>query len=149
MAITLTLDNWATQKEAARAIRYQVFVVEQNVPIELEWDDMDDVCLHANASNTQGEVLGTGRLLPDGHIGRMAVAANARGLGVGGQILQALMQAAQQRGDKRVVLNAQIQAQNFYAKYGFTQFGETFMDADIPHIAMELFFNAAEVSKIS
>jgi predicted GNAT family N-acyltransferase len=136
MAIRLKLGDWASQKEEARAIRYHVFVIEQNVPVELEWDDMDVECLHAVAYDEQGHAVGTGRLLPDGHIGRMAVRSEARGSGVGGAILVALMEKAKERGDRSVVLNAQSHAAPFYQRYGFVQEGEEFIEADIPHVQM-------------
>lgn len=141
MTIKITLDSWAIQKELARSVRSEVFIIEQNIPKELEWDDMDAHCLHAVATNASGVAVGTGRLLPDGHIGRMAVRSIARGLGVGGQLLQSLMQAAQHRGDKRVVLSAQIRAKGFYARYGFTVVGQEYMEAGIPHITMEYLFS--------
>jgi predicted GNAT family N-acyltransferase len=119
----------------------QVFVIEQHVPIELEWDEMDAHCLHAIARNSQGEAVGTGRLLPDGHIGRMAVMASARGTGVGGHILISLMAAAKQRGDHRVMLSAQCHAEGFYAAHGFVVVGEEYMEAGIKHISMEHCFN--------
>jgi len=141
MTTIISLDNWSVQKERARSIRMHVFVIEQHVPIELEWDHMDEHCIHAIAMNSDGVAVGTGRLLPDGHIGRMAVLASARGTGVGGEILQSLMQAAQQRGDTRVVLSAQRQAEGFYANFGFTAFGEEYLEAGIRHIDMEHYFN--------
>lgn len=122
-------------------MRYEVFVLEQNVPVELEWDDMDAVSLHAVARDEQGMALGTGRLLPDGHIGRMAVKKAARGAGVGGRILEALMQQARDRGDKTVILSAQTHAAPFYSGFGFVQEGEEFMEAGIPHIQMQYDFS--------
>lgn len=136
MAVRVKLGDWPTQKEEARAIRYDVFVVEQNVPVELEWDDMDAACVHAVAYDAQGQAVGTGRLLPDGHIGRMAVRNEARGSGVGAAILQALMKQAKERGDAAVMLNAQTHAAPFYRRFGFVQEGEEFMEAGIPHIQM-------------
>ena len=140
MTINISLDIWSVQKERARSIRMHVFVIEQQVPIELEWDHMDEHCIHAIATDSSGAAVGTGRLLPDGHIGRMAVLASARGNGVGGKILQSLMQAAQQRGDKRVVLCAQRQAEGFYAHFGFIAFGDEYREAGIKHIDMEHYF---------
>lgn len=136
MDYRLTVGNWATQKSDAQAIRYDVFVVEQKVPVELEWDEMDEVCIHALAYDAEGRALGTGRLLPDGHIGRMAVRKAARGAGVGGAILQALMTQARARGDSTVLLNAQTHAERFYQRYGFRREGAEFMEAGIAHIQM-------------
>jgi predicted GNAT family N-acyltransferase len=136
MDLKLTVGDWASQKTDARAVRYDVFVLEQGIPVELEWDDMDGACLHALAHDADGAAVGTGRLLPDGHIGRMAVRKAARGAGVGGAILQALMQAARERGDRTVMLNAQASAEAFYARFGFIRAGDEFLEAGIPHIPM-------------
>lgn len=140
MNIELTLGDWDTQRAAAREVRYAVFVVEQNVPLEIEWDEMDAACLHAVAFEQDGRALATGRLLPDGHIGRMAVLREARGRGIGGRMLEALMDAAHARGDAAVMLNAQTHAEPFYARYGFMREGEEFMEAGIPHVAMRRIF---------
>lgn len=136
MNVHLTLGDWAAQHQAARRVRDIVFVQEQGVPVELEWDDMDAVSVHAVAYDEAGRAVGTGRLLPDGHIGRMAVVPAARGKGIGSAILQALMQHAQQRGDKLLVLHAQTHAAGFYVRHGFAMQGEEFMEAGIPHLKM-------------
>ncbi len=136
MKIDIRTGAWTEQQAAAQAIRYAVFVVEQGIPAELEWDEMDAVCLHAVAYDEHGNSLGTGRLLPDGHVGRMAVKKNARGYGVGGALLDALVELARQRGDKCVMLNAQTSAEAFYAVHGFAREGAEFLDAGIPHIGM-------------
>jgi predicted GNAT family N-acyltransferase len=136
MKFSLTIGNWESLKQEAQPVRYEVFVLEQNVPVELEWDDMDGVSLHAVARDEQGRALGTGRLLPDGHIGRMAVKKEARGTGIGGRILKALMEQARMRGDTSVILSAQTHAAPFYSHFGFVQEGEEFMEAGIPHIQM-------------
>lgn len=137
---TLVLGSWEALRADAGAVRHDVFVVEQAIPAELEWDEMDARCLHAVAYDAAGRAIGTGRLLPDGHIGRMAVRAEARGTGVGGLLLQALMEEARKRGDREVVLNAQLTAVPFYARFGFAPEGEEFPDAGIPHIAMRHVF---------
>lgn len=136
MKFSLAIGNWEGLKQEAQPVRYEVFVLEQNVPVELEWDEMDAVSLHALARDEQGMALGTGRLLPDGHIGRMAVKKSARGSGIGGRILEALMQQARERGDKAVILSAQTHAAPFYSRFGFVREGEEFMEAGIPHIQM-------------
>ena len=140
MNFRLTLGDWDTQRALAQEIRYEVFVLEQNVPVELEWDEMDAVCLHAIVFDSQDRPIATGRLLPDGHIGRMAVRAHARGAGVGAALLTALMQQAQRRGDSAVLLNAQVQAEAYYARFGFRREGAEFIEADIPHIQMRHVF---------
>lgn len=132
--------NWAELGGEAGRIRLEVFVEEQQVPLEEELDVRDAQCLHAIAYDADGQAMGTGRLLPDGHIGRMAVRKSWRGQGVGSLLLIALMGAARQRGDAEVVLDAQLQARPFYARHGFVEEGETFMDAGIPHRVMRLRF---------
>lgn len=132
----VTVGDWASQKALAQPIRMEVFVQEQNVPAELEMDQMDAVCLHAIAYNAAGEPVGTGRLLPDGHIGRMAVRKMARGAGVGGLLLQALMAQAHARGDRVLALSAQSHAAPFYERHGFVIEGEEFYEAGIAHINM-------------
>jgi predicted GNAT family N-acyltransferase len=140
MTCRITLGDWSTQRADAEILRREVFIVEQNVPVELEWDEMDAVSLHAIAIDKAGQAIGTGRLLPDGHIGRMAVKRANRQSGVGGAILNALMQEAKRRGHNAVMLNAQLQAQEFYERYGFVREGDEFMDAGIPHVHMRLMF---------
>ena len=136
MSIRVTLGDWEAQRTDAQAVRYEVFVLEQKVPLEMEWDEMDVRCLHAVALDDDGKAVGTGRLLPDGHIGRMAVRQPARGQGIGAMMLEALVDAARKRGDRQVMLNAQIQAEAFYQRYGFVREGSVFMEAGIPHIHM-------------
>lgn len=136
MNFSLTLGDWETQQAAAKDIRYEVFVIEQNIPIELEWDEADEVCRHAVVFDEQGRPVGTGRLLPDGYIGRIAVQKAARGAGIGGAILTALMQEAEERGDPAVMLHAQTHAEAFYARFGFERDGPEFVEAGIPHILM-------------
>lgn len=128
--------NWDTLGAEASRIRLEVFVEEQQVPLAEELDARDAQCLHAIAYDADGRAMGTGRLLPDGHIGRMAVRKPWRGQGVGSLLLTALMDAARRRGDAEVVLDAQLHARAFYARHGFTEEGETFMDAGIPHRVM-------------
>lgn len=142
MSITVVTGPWTELGAAAGAIRQEVFVVEQRVPAELELDEFDAVSLHALAIDDDTALaLGTGRLLPDGHIGRMAVRRDARGRGIGSMLLQALMRQARQRGDAAVVLHAQLSAVGFYRRHGYTPEGAVFMDAGIEHIAMRHTFS--------
>ena len=136
MIVTLCTGDWATMRDAARAVRTAVFVLEQKIPLALEQDAMDVACLHAVAFNEQNRPIGTGRLLPDGHIGRMAVLADCRSAGVGGLLLQKLMEAARGRGDAQVKLNAQQAAEAFYRRHGFERDGALFLEAGIVHVAM-------------
>jgi predicted esterase YcpF (UPF0227 family)/predicted GNAT family N-acyltransferase len=130
------VGSWMALGPEASAIRTRVFVREQHVPPEEELDARDAECVHALARDAAGRPVATGRLLPDGHIGRMAVDEAWRGRGVGSRILRALMAEARSRGDREVVLAAQLQARPFYARHGFAEEGETFMDAGIPHRLM-------------
>jgi predicted GNAT family N-acyltransferase len=132
--------DWSILKEDAQIIRFEVFVEEQKVPAELEMDDMDAVCLHAVAYDAAGTPIGTGRLLPDGHIGRMAVRKIGRGTGIGGALLQTLMAQAKARGDRQVVLSSQTHAAPFYQRHGFTIEGDEFFEAGIAHINMQYTF---------
>jgi predicted GNAT family N-acyltransferase len=134
--VSIELGTWRALRDAAAAIRFTVFVDEQKVPADIELDEWDERSLHAVARDAQGRALGTGRLLPDGHIGRMAVLKEARGLGVGSALLEALMQAARERGMQTVVLNAQTHAAPFYRRLGFAEEGAEFEEAGIPHVTM-------------
>lgn len=128
---------WERDDEALRLIRFAVFVVEQHVPEELEWDGIDAACEHAIAEDEAGSPIGVGRLLPDGHIGRMAVLREWRGCGVGGAILERLVALARERGHAVARLNAQTHAMPFYRSHGFIPVGDEFDEAGIPHRAME------------
>ena len=130
--------RWEEAGEQLRTIRTTVFVGEQNVPVELELDGLDWQCLHVVAVSATGEVVGTGRLLPDGHIGRMAVLQPWRGRGVGRALLLELLAAAGDGGIERVELNAQTHAVGFYARFGFKVVSGEFMDAGIPHCTMRM-----------
>ena len=129
--------GWADARDEASRVRFAVFVEEQGVPVEIELDEWDAVSVHAIATDSTGRAVATGRLLPDGHIGRMAVLQEWRGRGVGAAILSALLARAKERGVKRAILNAQTRARGFYALHGFTQHGAEFLEAGIPHVAME------------
>ena len=132
--------DWSALDKDAKTIRFEVFVDEQKVPAELEMDDMDALCLHAVAYDAAGTPIGTGRLLPDGHIGRMAVRKGERGTGVGGALLQTLMAQAKARGDRQVALSSQTHAAPFYQRHGFIVEGDEFVEAGIPHINMQYKF---------
>ncbi|QGZ37720.1 putative GNAT family N-acyltransferase [Pseudoduganella flava] len=128
--------DWSTLRADAQAVRLEVFVQEQGVPAELEMDDNDAACLHAVAYDAAGIPVGTGRLLPDGHIGRMAVLKRVRGTGIGSALLRGLMDQARARGHAEVVLSAQTHAAPFYLAHGFVVAGDEFHEAGIPHVDM-------------
>lgn len=136
--LNVTVTSWEQARNEAGPVRHQVFVLEQNVPPELEMDEHDDECRHALATNADGTVIGTGRLLPDGHIGRMAVLATWRGTGAGSALLAALLNEARRLGYPEVVLSAQYHARGFYERHGFQAHGSTYQEAGIEHIEMRL-----------
>lgn len=135
---TVRTASWHEDLAELQALRRAVFIVEQQVPEELEWDEADTISVHALAIDRQGLALGTGRLLPDGHIGRMAVARDWRRRGVGSAILVFLLAQARQRGLDSVQLHAQTHALAFYARHGFAVQGGEFIEAGIPHRVMTL-----------
>ncbi len=134
--IKVILGDWASCQRDAMVIRHEVFVQEQHVPVEEEQDLEDPHCIHAVAYEEQGAAVGTGRLLRNAHIGRMAVLAQYRGLGVGSLLLTALVNEARRQRYLEVVLAAQLHAQAFYAAHGFVAEGGVFLDAGIEHVTM-------------
>lgn len=128
----IELLPWEKARQYAAPIRFTVFVEEQGVPRDLELDEMDAKCIHAVAFEGNLPVA-TARLLPDGHIGRMAVLKEWRGRGIGGLILKKLMDKARERGDREVVLAAQVHALAFYRAHGFVEEGTEYLEAGIPH----------------
>lgn len=132
--------RWTDAESALRSVRHAVFVVEQRVPESLEWDAADAVSLHALGVDADGTPIGCARLLPDGHIGRVAVLAAWRRRGVGHALVARLIDEARARGDVRVIVNAQVDAMPFYARYGFVATGDVFEEAGIPHRVMERAF---------
>ena len=127
--------SWERARQLASPIRFQVFVREQRVPAEIELDDMDAPSLHAIAFENE-KPIGTGRLLPDGHIGRMAILKEWRRRGIGAAILKALIDAAERRGDREIALSAQLHAVEFYRTHGFEPVGDIYEEAGIPHQTM-------------
>ena len=132
----IELGDWYQLQASAAPIRLEVFVHEQRVPIEEEIDALDAACVHAVAFDGQGAAVATGRLLPDGHIGRMAVLKWARGQGLGSAVLEALVNRARHQGFSEVVLSAQTHAKGFYLQHGFIEEGSEYLDANILHILM-------------
>ena len=129
--------SWESDGDALRAVRRVVFIDEQAIPEDLEWDDSDPVSVHALGVDRDGRPIATGRLLDDGHIGRIAVVREWRGRGVGAALFEHLVAAAGERGHRTLFLNAQTQAAEFYARYGFVRAGDEYIEAGIPHIARE------------
>ncbi len=123
-----------------KPLRYQVFVIEQKVPEEMEWDEFDEIAWHAIVT-TDNQTVGTGRLILEDQIakiGRMAVQSSRRNQGIGKSILMALIQAAKEKGAQECILYAQTHAIAFYPKSDFEPKGPIFDEAGIPHVEMRL-----------
>lgn len=131
--------DWAREQSRLSSVRRSVFIEEQGVPEALEWDaaDADANTVHLLAVDRWGRAMGCARLLPDGHIGRMAVLQRWRGRGVGRALLAAILNEAQARGHNVVKLSAQTHAVGFYAHAKFTLAGEVYQEAGIAHVAMQ------------
>lgn len=138
MRVHVVPVDWSSHREALRQVRETVFIDEQGVPRELEWDGADDNAFHFLALNEAGQAVGCARLLPSGQIGRMAVLPSQRGTGLGLALLRAAIDEAKRLGMRRVFLHAQSHAAGFYEKAGFLPEGAEFMEAGIPHRAMAL-----------
>ncbi len=136
-SLRIVLGHWSDLQQDAMPVRFTVFVREQKVPEDIELDEFDAQSVHAVAYD-QGRAIATGRLLPDGHIGRMAVLQEFRGTGVGSRLLKALIQHARTLDYPGVELSAQCHARAFYERHGFQAYGDVYLDAGIDHIAMRL-----------
>jgi predicted GNAT family N-acyltransferase len=130
--------DFQADREDLRAVRNAVFVDEQQIPPEIEWDELDLHSTHLIARDSRHTPIGAGRLTPERKIGRMAVLNAWRGRGVGRSLLAALLNEARKRGWPEVSLNAQVPVIGFYERFGFVKTGEIFMEAAIPHQAMRL-----------
>lgn len=127
--------SWRDMETSLKRIRSQVFIEEQNVPEELEWEEEDLSAVHLLAK-ANAHYIATARLLDTGQIGRMAVLKPYRLSGVGNAMLVKLLTVAEDKNMKRVFLNAQVTAMGFYKKQGFIEEGKVFDDAGIPHHRM-------------
>ena len=142
---TVHLISWHDGEPLLRSIREKVFIQEQHVPAELEWDGLDGLCHHALALSEKGDAIGCGRITPDGHIGRVAVLPEWRRKQIGSAILELLVDYARSQHIEFVQLNSQVQVVSLYKKFGFEVEGEVFMDANIPHIKMRLQLKNREI----
>ncbi|MCW8825129.1 MAG: GNAT family N-acetyltransferase [Gammaproteobacteria bacterium] len=133
---SISTADWQQERVQLQQIRREVFIIEQSVPEELEWDGRDDDALHLKAISAEGNIIGTARLLSDAHIGRVAVVREWRSCGVGTAMMMDIFRQAERLGYRQLELAAQISAIPFYEKLGFECHGEAFMDAGIPHINM-------------
>jgi predicted GNAT family N-acyltransferase len=130
--------NYQADFDDLRAVRVAVFINEQNIPEEVEFDSVDPDCHHFVARDNQHQAIGTGRLTTDGKIGRMAVLQTWREQGVGAALLLNLIAKARKLGLAEVSLNAQASVIRFYEKFDFIKEGEIFTEANIPHQLMRL-----------
>ncbi|MCY1214370.1 Acetyltransferase [compost metagenome] len=133
--IHVRVADWQKDNADLRRIREAVFIAEQSVAPELEWDTEDADAVHFLAFE-RDYAIGTARLLPDGHIGRVSVLKDWRGLKVGDRLLQAVIVEAERRGLKRQMLSAQVHATAFYERHGFKVVSSEFLEAGIPHVDM-------------
>jgi predicted GNAT family N-acyltransferase len=140
MVYQAKIVDWHEYAEPLSALRHQVFVIEQGVPVELEIDGEDDAACHVAALIDNSQVIGTGRMLASGKIGRMAVRSDMRCQGVGRAVLDALINEARTHGLAGVSLGAQLSAVAFYQRAGFSCQGDVFIDAGIDHRQMVLGF---------
>lgn len=136
--IRVEQTSWQASEHEIKQIRTEVFVKEQNVPMDLDFDGLDPDCIHWLAYDDENRPVGTGRLLPDGHFGRMAVLKPNRKRGIGDAIMRAVIETAAAEQLPELFLHAQMTALPFYSGLGFISYGEEFLDADMPHIAMKL-----------
>ena len=136
---TVHLLSWHNGEPLLRSIREAVFIQEQGVPAHLEWDGLDEVSHHVLALSANGDAIGCGRITPDGKIGRIAVLQAWRCKRVGSTMLEALLNYAHSQDYQVLELHAQIKAVQLYRRFDFTEVGEVFMDAGIPHIKMQLY----------
>lgn len=130
--------SWVEDLGELRRIREQVFIIEQDVPAEAEWDDVDARSLHVLARDADGRPIGTGRLTPQHSIGRVAVLASWRGRGVGEALMRVLLESARERGIARVELHSQVHALAFYERLGFVASGEEYLECGIAHRTMAI-----------
>ncbi len=135
--VRILVRRWPEHELAIRSVRNAVFTGEQGIDAALDFDGSDEGCLEALAVDVAGTAVGTGRVTPSGHVGRMAVLAPWRGQGIGARLLDALVAAAFEAGAETVSLNAQCDAAPFYARQGFAAVGEPFEEVGIAHVRME------------
>jgi len=136
VGVEIRIVDWARYSEALSSLRHTVFVEEQGVPVELELDGEDAAAWHAAAFSDDGKLIGTGRMLDSGKIGRMAVCQLLRRRGIGRALLDTLVEEAQHMGLPDVSLGAQLSAIPFYEGAGFQAYGDVFLDAGIDHKMM-------------
>lgn len=135
---SVSLVSWHDGEPLLKSVREAVFIREQGIPAELEWDGLDEDCRHALVLSTHGEAIGCGRIQADGHIGRIAVLPKWRKQKVGTAIMEALLDYARTHDYPQVDVDAQTYAVPFYRSFEFNEEGDVFLDAGLPHVKMRL-----------
>lgn len=135
---SIRIASWQDEAFILRIIRTAVFIHEQQIPEDLEWDEFDLISMHVLALNSNGQPIGTARFLPDGHVGRMAVLKEWRGKGLGSAMLLRILEELRNQHMQKAILNAQTTVVKFYEKFGFQVSGKEFMEVGIPHVRMIL-----------
>ena len=136
--VKIRIVEWVRYSGALSSLRHTVFVEEQGVPVDLELDGEDASAWHAAAFSDDGKLIGTGRMLGSGKIGRIAVSQSMRRQGIGRALLDALVTEAKRLKLEEVSLGAQLPAVSFYERAGFEAYGDVFLDAGIDHRMMKL-----------
>lgn len=129
--------DWLLDNTEIKNIRRVVFIEEQHVPENMEWDDEDKLAFHCLAY-VKNQAVATGRILNNGHIGRMAVLKPFRRRGIGSKILKYLIEYHHSKSDEAIIIHAQSHALQFYQASGFIKLGNEFLEAGIPHYKMSL-----------
>ena len=135
---SIYIVKWEDEALKLRSIRTIVFIQEQQIPANLEWDEFDAISMHVLALNSDGQPIGTARVLPDGHIGRLSVLKAWRGKGIGSAIMLKIIEELTNQEIPKVMLNSQVSAISFYERFGFRISGKEFMEAGIAHVKMIL-----------
>lgn len=148
-AFSIRLADWRLDRLAIQSIREEVFVREQGIPADLEWDGRDSSAVHLLAQDAEGQPIGTARMLPEGHIGRMAILPDWRRTGIGSALMEALLEVAAQRHLESVFLQAQERVIPYYRNMGFEPQGQVFMEAGIPHRLMSRTLDSEPLSEIA
>lgn len=134
--VNITQVTWRQAESHLREVRTKVFIDEQHVPIDLEWDDLDETAQHLLAVDEANNPIACARLLHNGSVGRMAVLRAWRGCGLGSELLNMAIRTHAQQGVQAITLSAQIHAVAFYEKAGFMVISQPYLDANILHVDM-------------
>lgn len=129
-------SDWNSSRDQLKFVRTQVFILEQGIDAQDEWDSEDESAVHFLSFGTTAVPTGTCRLTEQGQIGRLAVLPAYRHQGYGEKLLRKAVQVAREMGNREVFLNAQVDVQSFYEKQGFRSDGKVFLEAGKLHVRM-------------